>query len=317
LTYIYHTYRQLNDDFSRLFAKISDRKNQLKILEEKLNVLDKDKTTKSESLRNLERKLVALLEAQEHELSQIKRKQDEKIEAIKNTGVFPPRVESDCGISSNPETLALVNHEKKQTAKLMDSTETMMKFGFMSMAMTYFTSMNMVGAMKNISTKEMKELEYAAETFNQNNMFQHGKENENSQHDVNIQKWDVDDVVQWLSTIHLKQYEEQFRDASIDGPFLCQLNDDDLKEALGIEHVLHRKKLLLSINSLKSTTKDRERRNAVISQPRIPNTPQVSIWILSFFCNFRSFIKHNDNATIFHRRTSMTPYPIPHLILMT
>ena len=71
-------------------------------------------------------------------------------------------------------------------------------------------------------------------------------------------KWDIDNVIDWLKTIHLVQYEDQFRDASIDGPFLCELTDNDLKDALGIEHVLHRKKIIFSINQLKSSTQKRD-----------------------------------------------------------
>ena len=69
--------------------------------------------------------------------------------------------------------------------------------------------------------------------------------------DSNVLQWNVDNVTEWLSAIYLKQYDDVFRDASIDGPFLCQLTDNDLKDALGIEHVLHRKKILFGINQLK------------------------------------------------------------------
>jgi hypothetical protein len=44
-----------------------------------------------------------------------------------------------------------VSPEQRQEANaLMESTETMMKFGFMSMSMTYFSSMNMIRAMRQI-----------------------------------------------------------------------------------------------------------------------------------------------------------------------
>ena len=42
--------------------------------------------------------------------------------------------------------------EKKQAAQLMQSTETLMKFGFMSMSMTYFSSLNMIRAMRTVPT---------------------------------------------------------------------------------------------------------------------------------------------------------------------
>lgn len=271
-------HRQLDHDFSRLLAKISDRKNQLKVIEEKICLLDKNKIEKRDKLKKLERKLVAILEAQENELGAIKRRQEEKIETIAKTGVIPQRSYIGDGLSStNPERAAMVAHEKKQAAKLMDSTETMMKFGFMSMAMTYFTSMNMVGAMKNITTSDIKELEAESLQINPTETLNQVQVSELSQREmVNVMKWDVDNVIQWLSTIYLAQYEEQFRDASIDGPFLCQLTDDDLKEALGIEHVLHRKKLLLGIRQLKSSIHNKS--TPVYAQhDQLNNTTRVRI----------------------------------------
>lgn len=216
-----------------------------------MSILDKSKKKKTEHLRKLERKLVAILEAQESELAEIKRRQDQKIEAIAQRGVFPPAKSNEA--SSNPKNALIAANEKRKVAKLMDSTETMMKFGFMSMAMTYFTSMNMVGAMKNVSSKEIKELDQealqldAVKSTNQRN-----EDSASKQPQSNVTKWDIDNVAQWLSAIYLTQYEEAFRDASIDGPFLCQLTDEDLKNALGIEHVLHRKKIMFSINQLKT-----------------------------------------------------------------
>jgi hypothetical protein len=44
--------------------------------------------------------------------------------------------------------------EKKQAAQLMQSTETLMKFGFMSMSMTYFSSLNLIRAMRTVSLQK-------------------------------------------------------------------------------------------------------------------------------------------------------------------
>jgi hypothetical protein len=155
----------------------------------------------------------------------------------------------------------------------MDSTETMMKFGFMSMAMTYFTSMNMVGAMKNISTKDTCSLDGREMNSNLEQIVH--LEKRLKQHDSNVLKWDIDNVIEWLSVIHLVQYENIFRDASIDGPFLCQLTDNDLSDALGIHHVLHRKKILFGINQLKEDVRDEEP-SRVFQLPTQSNTAATS-----------------------------------------
>lgn len=43
-----------------------------------------------------------------------------------------------------------------------------------------------------------------------------------------------------------------FQEASIDGDFLMDLREEDLEEVLGIKHKLHRKKILLARQKLKS-----------------------------------------------------------------
>jgi hypothetical protein len=206
---IYHR-RCLDKEFSHLLAKIQDRNDQLKLIEEKLGILDKGKEHKRDSLRSLERKLVSILEAQEKELSKIRSKQDEQIDIIAETGAFPHNKETrhtnqrHSEKNDNSERTALLTHEKKQAVHLMDSTETMMKFGFMSMAMTYFTSMNMVGAMKNISRKDTCSLDGREMNSNLEQIVH--LEKRSKQHDSNVLKWDIDNVIEWLSVIHLVQY---------------------------------------------------------------------------------------------------------------
>jgi hypothetical protein len=64
--------------------------------------------------------------------------------------------------------------------------------------------------------------------------------------------WEVDQVVDWLKALSLGQYEDSLRDGSVDGPFLFELTDEDLMNILGVEHKLHRKKILLAIDQLRS-----------------------------------------------------------------
>ncbi len=55
-------------------------------------------------------------------------------------------------INSN-YTSCTSDKDKYQAAKLMESTETMTTFGFMSMSMTYFSSLNMIKAIKTVTGK--------------------------------------------------------------------------------------------------------------------------------------------------------------------
>ena len=69
--------------------------------------------------------------------------------------------------------------------------------------------------------------------------------------DLRVQAWSVTDVTKWLGTLSLGQYRETFKDGAVDGAFLYALTDDDLRNTLGVEHRLHRKKILFSIDELK------------------------------------------------------------------
>jgi SAM domain (Sterile alpha motif) len=57
----------------------------------------------------------------------------------------------------------------------------------------------------------------------------------------------------------LTQYREAFSDAAVDGAFLFDLGDDDLANTLGVEHRLHRKKLLGAIDRLRAAEAERDR----------------------------------------------------------
>uniref|UniRef100_A0A7S4ID55 Response regulatory domain-containing protein n=1 Tax=Odontella aurita TaxID=265563 RepID=A0A7S4ID55_9STRA len=151
---------RLDQQFSSTLAKIADRKDRLKSLETKLSNLGRTRQTKNEELKALERKLVVLLEAQESQLAEIRRKQEDKRNAVlSNNGLTPTKSASTSGganaaAASQQGYCGPTEIEKKQAAKLMESTETMMKFGFMSMSMTYFSSLNMVSAMKKVAAQD-------------------------------------------------------------------------------------------------------------------------------------------------------------------
>jgi hypothetical protein len=68
----------------------------------------------------------------------------------------------------------------------------------------------------------------------------------------------VGDVSAWLDSLALGQYKDAFADAAIDGAFLCELSDEDLRNTLGIEHALHRKKIITSTVKLRAADEDRK-----------------------------------------------------------
>jgi len=124
-----------------MLAKIAERREKLSGLEGKLATLDHARQGKEEQLRTLERKLVVLLEEQQRELHKIRRRQEARGELLDNARAGDANAIALAGGAGGGEGGAGYAGpsmaEKKQAAQLMQSTETLMKFGFMSMSMTY------------------------------------------------------------------------------------------------------------------------------------------------------------------------------------
>lgn len=289
---------RLDKEFGEMLSKISNRKEMLIELEKKLSTIDKARQSKEEELRTLERKLVVLLEEQQNELNAIKRKQDVRgallaasHEQLMKATASGPGSNSQAlitngggggqsvvsaasgatggsGYNSGPSL-----QEKKQAAQLMQSTETLMKFGFMSMSMTYFSSLNMIKALRTVSAQDTV-MAALADVHSQRAVagITNGESSQahpgfipdlkpgqlGGQETLRVSGWSVQDVAKWLHTISLGQYAEAFIDAAIDGEFLYDLNDDDLKNTLGIEHRLHRKKILNCVHRLKVAEAQRD-----------------------------------------------------------
>lgn len=298
---------RLDREFGEMLAKIGHRKEMLTDLEKKLSAIDKARQGKEEDLRTLERKLVVLLEDQQKELQAIRRKQDIRGQMLAASHSELSQVQANGSgtggaggghgsgggqvVSSSGPSL----HEKRQAAQLMQSTETLMKFGFMSMSMTYFSSLNMIKALRTVSAQDTVMAALAdvhaqravgmdptggaggpgagaggagvpgtaasagagggpaAKSASSGGHMPALKPGQlpGQQSSLQVSTWSVDDVAKWLQTLSLGQYAEAFIDAAVDGEFLYDLNDDDLKNTLGIEHRLHRKKILNCITRLK------------------------------------------------------------------
>jgi hypothetical protein len=155
---------KLDMEFGEMLSKIADRKERLQLMEKKLAELDRQRQAKEEELRTLERKLVVLLEEQQRELEAIRKRQAKKGDLmsrakealkagdVKGLAQGAEGAEGDGGAAAAPAGghVGPSMKEKKQAAQLMQSTETLMKFGFMSMSMTYFSSLNLIRAMRTV-----------------------------------------------------------------------------------------------------------------------------------------------------------------------
>eukprot|EP01041_Mallomonas_annulata_P008252 gene8252-16970_t len=318
---------RLDREFGEMLMKIGNRKEQLTTLEDKLSSIDKARQLKEEELRTLERKLVVLLEEQQNELNAIKKKQDVRGVLLAASHQQLMQVTAGDAVDGQGHSNALVPSgggnggggggggarngpsikERREAAQLMQSTETLMKFGFMSMSMTYFSSLNMIKALRTVSAQDtvMAALSdvhaQRAVNFGTEGGGGQGKSMGSDvlggalgegpqaksaflpalkagqlpgQEPLRVSAWSVEDVSRWLQTLALGQYCEAFLDAAIDGEFLYDLNDDDLKNTLGVEHRLHRKKILNCIYRLKIAEAQRDSRvDTILHGQQDPEVP--------------------------------------------
>ncbi|KAL3657114.1 hypothetical protein V7S43_018026 [Phytophthora oleae] len=293
---------RLDREFSQMLAQIAQRREKLDALEGTLARVDQERLRKEEELKALERKLVLLLEEQRKELARIRKKQETRSQlaldlippgsVLSSSGTGIPSVMSpgpgsvfvNSPVAGGPTTLSptssgfpshsaaqgFTQQQRQEAASLMESTETMMKFGFMSMSMTYFSSMNMVRAMRKIGAHHLT-LDSAAAISQQRWPENSAAETSSKaaasvggsfqpsippgsfpgQQPLQVAAWSVSDVGRWLGTLALAQYKRAFADATVDGALLLHLTDDDLRNTLGMEHRLHRKKVLTTVEEMR------------------------------------------------------------------
>jgi hypothetical protein len=144
-----------------MLGKIADRKDALLRGEASLAALDRARRSKEEELRALERKLVVLLEEQQRELEGIRGRQEKRSNnnSLALTAGSGANGGTTVGGGASQQLLIAGGggpsaRDKRQAAQLMASTETLMKFGFMSMSMTYFSSLNMIRAMRAVGASD-------------------------------------------------------------------------------------------------------------------------------------------------------------------
>ena len=261
---------RLDREFGDMLGKIADRREKLKVHEDKLQHIDRKRIKKEEQLHDLERKLVVLLEEQQSQLQNIKLRQDEIGTHLLdgNGGTMPVTKHTSITRTADGKILPVNQgrggggggwegpspEQKQEAANLMQSTEALMKFGFMSMSLTMFSSLNMIKAMKSVNAMDtvLAGAKNNANTLTQPNLFKPPPKAGQMPGDeqLTVSAWSVEDVGKWLTALSLGQYRECFADSAVDGSFLYDLDESDLHNTMGIEHKLHRKKILTSIAKL-------------------------------------------------------------------
>ena len=243
-----------------MLGKIADRKDALLRGEASLAALDRARRSKEEELRALERKLVVLLEEQQRELEGIRGRQEKRSGSSSTSSSSLALTAAGAnggttvgsGSGASQQQLQLVAaggpsaRDKRQAAQLMASTETLMKFGFMSMSMTYFSSLNMIRAMRAVgasdtvlgalahntavrdggsggSSSSSAVAETAANAAVGAQPFRPALKPGESlgQQPLRVAAWSVGDVARWLQTLSLPQVQLPVHLFSLSAVVVC------------------------------------------------------------------------------------------------
>lgn len=269
--------QELEAEFAAVLDEVRDKKAQLHGLQDSIAEMEAKRQRKDREFTRLQRNLTELLAEQKREL-----------DALREKGV-QLEVATATSAAAAAATAQAAKENQKKSQALFQNTEELLKFQFMSMSMSYFSSLNMLSSLRDVnadttnaaisssadtaaaaaaaaaaanipSMKHMKlgggDLLDAASKQRKIDAIEKKKQLEAAQDAMarpfpeDIRKWSADDVKRWLDTLMLGQYKQAFEEAAVDGDFLMELQPADLRDVLGVEHQLHVKKIITSRDKL-------------------------------------------------------------------
>jgi hypothetical protein len=131
--------RTLEAEFTAVFQDIETKKAALSDLEARLSDMEATRLRKEREFARLQRHLMELLEEQKIELDLIREK-----------GIELETATATSAAAAAATAMKAKEHEKKSQA-IFESTEELMKFQFMSMSLSYFSSINMLKSLRDIN----------------------------------------------------------------------------------------------------------------------------------------------------------------------
>ena len=181
-------------------------------------------------------------------------------------------------------TAQAAKENEKRSQEIFNSTEELMKFQFMSMSLSYFSSLNMLQQLREMNADtttaavassadaaaaaaaaataanvpSIKHMKLGAEDVAMGTLKKKqangcggwpSKRPSKAEPAPEMRLWSVADVARWLDTLSLGQYKDAFREA-VDGDFLLESREEDL-QVLGMEHKLHVRKVILGRDKLR------------------------------------------------------------------
>lgn len=288
--------QELETEFAVVFQEVEKKKRALERLEAALADMEATRERKDREFRRLQKNLMQLLLEQKQELDDLREKGIELETATAMTAA-----------AATATALKAKEHEKRSES-MFGQTEELMKFQFMSMSLSYFSSLNMLKQLRDMNAEttsaavassadaaaaaaasaaaanlpDMKKMDLGANDFldlsvqKKKQELQASAEAESEAKKAranpmpeNVKLWSVNDVCRWLDALFLGQYATSFREAAVDGQFLMELREEDMVQVLGIKHKLHVRKIMVSREKLKPMTEGEKARAAAVEREEL------------------------------------------------
>ncbi|KAE9112432.1 hypothetical protein PF010_g10443 [Phytophthora fragariae] len=131
--------RDLEAEFAGAFAEVQRKRDALAALEERLADMEQTRMRKDREFARLQSNLMELLEEQKLELENLREKGIE-LETATATSA-----------AAAAATAAKAREHEVRSQAMFESTEELMKFQFMSMSLSYFSSLNMLKNLRDIN----------------------------------------------------------------------------------------------------------------------------------------------------------------------
>lgn len=283
--------KELESEFAAVFSEVERKKEALSRLESAIADMEATRVRKDREFSRLQRNLMELLQEQKSELDMLR---DKGIELETATAT---------SAAAAVATAQRAKEHEKQAAAMFQSTEELMKFQFMAMSLSYFSSLNMLKNLRDINSEtttaavssaadtaaaaaaaaaaanipSMKKFKLGADEIltasQRQKQIRAQEEKKRAEEAANALKeafpdevrlWTVDDVLRWLDTLSLSQYKRAFKEAEVDGAFLLELREEDMMDVLGMEHKLHVRKVVLSRDKLKPLSEQEFRKKQIV-----------------------------------------------------
>ena len=132
--------QELETEFAAVFQEVEKKKKALERLEVALADMESTRERKDREFRRLQKNLMQLLLEQKQELDDLREKGIELETATATTAA-----------AATATALKAKEHEKRSTA-MFSQTEELMKFQFMSMSLSYCSSLNMLKQLRDMNS---------------------------------------------------------------------------------------------------------------------------------------------------------------------